>query len=152
LRYSPEHKNTLDITLALGGIPITTIELKNPTTGQNRRNAVSQYQNDRNPSDLISQLKKRTLVHFAADTDEVYIKTRLDGKETRFLPFNKDCMGGAGNPDNPNGHKTAYLWETVLKRYSFLDIIACFIHLQVDEKRLGYKKVTTETIIFPRYH
>jgi len=117
LRYSPKHKNTLDITLALGGIPIATIELKNPMTGQTWRNAVSQYQNDRNPSDLIFQFKKRTLVHFAADTDEVHTTTRLKGKQTRFLPFNKGCMDGSGNPDNPNGHKTAYLWEAVLLNF-----------------------------------
>ncbi|MEW7988316.1 MAG: type I restriction endonuclease, partial [Candidatus Thiodiazotropha sp.] len=140
-RYSAKHGNTLDVTLALNGIPIATLELKNPMTAQNWRHAVTQYKNDRDPSDMIFQFKKRTLVHFAVDTDEVYMTTRLSGKSTRFLPFNRGCGGGAGNPENPGGYKTAYLWEGVLERHSFLDILARFIHLQIEEKKLGGKRV-----------
>jgi len=140
------------VTLALNGIPLATLELKNPMTAQNWRHAVTQYKNDRDPSDLIFQFKKRTLVHFAVDTDEVYMTTRLSGKSTRFLPFNRGCGGGAGNPENPGGYKTAYLWEAVLERHSFLDILARFIHLQIEEKKLGGKRVKKETMIFPRYH
>ena len=151
-RYSAKHGNTLDVTLALNGIPIATLELKNPMTAQNWRHAVTQYKNDRDPSDMIFQFKKRTLVHFAVDTDEVYMTTRLSGKSTRFLPFNRGCGGGAGNPENPGGYKTAYLWEGVLERHSFLDILARFIHLQIEEKKLGGKRVKKETMIFPRYH
>ena len=100
LRYSPKHGNTLDVTLALNGIPVATLELKNPMTGQTWRHAIHQYKTDRDPTDLIFQFKKRALVHFAVDTDEVHMTTRLDGKSTRFLPFNRG-RGGAGNPDNP---------------------------------------------------
>jgi type I restriction enzyme R subunit len=152
LRYSAKHGNTLDVTLALNGIPVATLELKNPMTAQNWRHAVTQYKNDRDPSDLIFQFKKRTLVHFAVDTDEVYMTTRLSGKSTRFLPFNRGCGGGAGNPENPGGYKTAYLWEAVLEIHSFLDILARFIHLQIEEKKLGGKRIKKETMIFPRYH
>lgn len=152
LRYSSRHGNTLDISLALNGIPIATAELKNPMTGQTWRNAVYQYKNDRDPADLIFQFKKRALVHFAIDTDEVYMTTRLSGRSTHFLPFNKGCAGGAGNPDNPGGYKTAYLWEEVLERHSFLDILARFVNLQIEEKRFSGKKVKRETMIFPRYH
>ncbi len=152
LRYSPKHGNTLDVTLALNGIPLATVELKNPMTAQTWRHAVTQYKNDRDPADLIFQFKKRVLVHFAVDTDEVYMTTRLSGRNTRFLPFNKGCNGGTGNPENPGGYKTAYLWEEVLERHSFLDILARFIHLQVEEKKIGGKIVKKETMIFPRYH
>ena len=151
LRYSPKHSNTLDVTLALNGIPVATLELKNPMTGQTWRNAIHQYQTDRDQTDLIFQFKKRALVHFAVDTDEVYMTTRLDGKGTQFLPFNLG-RGGAGNPDNPDGYKTAYLWERVLERHSLLDILHRFIHLQVDEKNLNGKRVKRETMIFPRFH
>jgi type I restriction enzyme R subunit len=152
LRYSTRHGNTLDVTLALNGIPVATLELKNPMTAQNFRHAITQYKNDRDPADLIFQFKKRTVVHFAVDTDEVYMTTRLAGRGTYFLPFNQGCAGGAGNPENAGGYKTAYLWEEVLARHSFLDILARFIHLQIEEKRLGGKKVKRETMIFPRYH
>ncbi len=118
------------MTLALNGIPVATLELKNPMTEQNWRHAVTQYKNDRDPSDLIFQFKKRTLVHFAVDTDEVYMSTRLSGKNTRFLPFNRGCAGGASNLENPGGYKTAYLWEAVLERHSLLDILARFIHIK----------------------
>lgn len=152
LRYSAKHGNTLDVTLALNGIPVATVELKNPMTAQTWRHAVTQYKNDRDPADLIFQFRKRTLVHFAVDTDEVYMTTRLSGRGTRFLPFNRGRGGGAGNPENPGGYKTAYLWEEVLERHSFLDILARFIHLQVEEKKLGGKRVKRATMIFPRYH
>ncbi len=152
LRYSNRHGNTLDVVLALNGIPVATVELKNPMTGQTWRNAVHQYKYDRNPADLIFQFKKRALVHFAVDTDEIFMTTRLAGNNTRFLPFNKGNLGGAGNPENPNGYRTSYLWEVILECHSLLDILARFIHLQVEEKEIGDRKVTRETMIFPRYH
>jgi type I restriction enzyme R subunit len=152
LRYSPKHGKSLDMTLALNGIPVATLELKNPMSGQTWQHAVTQYKNDRAPSDLIFQFKRRVLVHFAVDTDEVHMSTRLSGGKTHFLPFNRGSAGGAGNPDNPGGYKTAYLWEEVLERHSFLDILARFIHLQVEERRLGNKKLRRESMIFPRYH
>ena len=96
-----------------------------------------------------------TLVHFAVDTETVYMTTRLADTATHFLPFNKGCDGGAGNQPDPAGrtYRTAYLWEEVLQRDSFLDLLARFIHLQSDEKRDDKgRKVKTETMIFPRYH
>ena len=152
VRYASRHGNTLDVVLSLNGIPVATGELKNPMTAQTWRHAVTQYKHDRDPADLIFQFKKRALVHFAVDTDEVYMTTRLSGRNTRFLPFNQGRGTGAGNPDNPGGYKTAYLWEKVLERQSFLDIVAGFMHLQIEEKKLGGKKVSRETMIFPRYH
>jgi type I restriction enzyme, R subunit len=152
LHYSNKHENCLDVTLSLNGIPVATVELKNAMTGQTWRNAEHQYKYDRDPTDKIFQYKKRALVHFAVDTDEVYMTTRLAGDKTHFLPFNKGCGTGAGNPDNPNGYKTAYLWEEVLERHSFLDILARFIHLQIEEISIGGKKIKRETMIFPRYH
>ena len=86
------------------------------------------------------------------DTDEVYMTTQLKGNKTYFLPFNLGNNNGAGNPENPNGYKTSYLWEKVLQRDSLLDIVARFIHLQKEEKKLNSKKVIKETMIFPRYH
>lgn len=152
VRYSDKHSNTLDLVLSLNGIPIATAELKNPMTGQTWKNAVHQYKNDRDPKDLIFQFKKRSLVHFAVDPDEIYMTTRLSGKATHFLPFNKGNGTGAGNPENPDGYKTSYLWEQVWQRDSFLDILAQFIHLQSEEKKVGDKKVKRESMIFPRYH
>jgi len=152
LPYSAAYHNTLDLVLSLNGIPIITAELKNPMTGQTWRNAIQQYKRDRDPKDLIFQFKKRTLVHFAVDPDEVYMATRLSGNATRFLPFNLGNGTGAGNPENPDGYKTAYLWEQVWQHDSVLDILARFIHLQIEEKKVGAKKIKKETMIFPRYH
>jgi type I restriction enzyme R subunit len=152
LKYSDKHNNTIDLVLSLNGIPVATAELKNQMTGQTWRSAIYQYQNDRDSKDLIFQFKKRSLVHFAVDTDEIYMTTRLAGKATRFLPFNLGNGMGAGNPENPDGYKTAYLWERVWERDSILDILARFIHLQAEEKKVDGKKIKRETMIFPRYH
>jgi len=152
LKYSNKHGNSIDVVLSLNGLPLATLELKNPMSGQTWLNAIRQYQNDRDPNDLIFQFKKRTLVHFAVDTDEAYMTTHLKGKSTYFLPFNKGYNFGAGNPENPNGYKTAYLWEEILSRDSFMDILARFIQRQIEEKRIGGKKLKKEIIIFPRYH
>ncbi|MCK5506669.1 MAG: type I restriction endonuclease subunit R, partial [Thermodesulfovibrionia bacterium] len=152
LKYSDKHNNSLDVVLSLNGIPVVTAELKNPMTGQTWRNAVYQYRNDRDQKDFIFQFKKRTLVHFAVDPDEVYMTTRLKGKSTRFLPFNIGRNNGAGNPEIKDRHKTYYLWEYIWQRDSLLDVLARFIHLQTEEKKIGGKKIRTETMIFPRYH
>ncbi len=145
----------LDVTLSLNGIPIATLELKNPLTGQTAEDARRQYKHDRDPREPIFEFKRRTLVHFAVDTESVLMATRLAGTATHFLPFNKGCDGGAGNPPDPSGrtYRTAYLWEEVLQRDSLLDLLARFIHLQIDEKRDDQgRKVKKETMIFPRYH
>jgi len=152
LRYSHQHGNTLDVVLGLNGIPVVTLELKNPMTGQRWRHAIEQYMNDRDPHDLIFQFRKRALVHFAVDPDEAYMTTRLSGRSTRFLPFNKGDGTGKGNPPNPTGHRTAYLWEEVLQRDSFLDIIARFVHLQTEERVIDGKRIARTGMIFPRYH
>jgi len=101
--------------------PIATAELKNPLTGQTVDNAMIQYRQDRDPRETIFEFKRRTLVHFAADTEAVFMTTRLAGKATYFLPFNKGNDGGAGNPPDPAGrsYRTAYLWEEALQRDSF---------------------------------
>ncbi|MCW3989817.1 MAG: type I restriction endonuclease [Candidatus Bathyarchaeota archaeon] len=152
LKYSEKHKKTLDLVLSINGIPFATAELKNQLTGQTWINAINQYKNHRDPNELIFHYKKRTLVHFAVDTDEVYMTTKLAGKSTFFLPFNKGVGNGAGNPENPNGYKTSYLWEEVWQKDSILDIISRFIHLEVKEQTLGKINVKKETMIFPRYH
>lgn len=155
LHYSAHSKKSLDITLTLNGIPIATAELKNLLTGQTVEDARKQYQQDRDPREPIFEFKRRTLVHFAVDTEAVLMTTRLAGAATYFLPFNKGCDGGAGNPPDPAGrtYRTAYLWEEVLQRDSLLDLLARFIHLQIGEKRDEQgRKVKTETMIFPRYH
>jgi len=152
VKYSTKHNNTLDVVLSLNGIPVATAELKNPMTGQTWQSAIYQYQHDRDPKDLMFQFKKRTLVHFAVDTDEAYMTTRLAGKSTYLLPFNLGDNHGAGNPENPNGYKTYYLWEHIWQRDSLLDILARFMHLEVKEKKINGKKIKKEKMIFPRYH
>jgi type I restriction enzyme, R subunit len=155
LRFSPHSEKSLDITLSLNGIPIATIELKNPLTGQMVGHACRQYQQERDPREPVLEFKRRTLVHFAADTESVRMTTRLAGTATHFLPFDKGCDGGAGNPPDPAGrtYRTAYLWEEVLQRDSLLDVLARFIHLQIEVKRDDHgRKAKVESMIFPRYH
>ncbi len=155
LHFSARSEKSVDVTLSLNGIPVATAELKNPMTGQDWKDARYQYKHDRDPREPIFEFKRRTLVHFAVDTEVVFMTTRLAGEPTRFLPFNKGCDGGAGNPvdKDEESYRTAYLWEEVLQRDSFLDLLARFIHLQIEEKRDDQgRKVKTETMIFPRYH
>jgi type I restriction enzyme R subunit len=154
LRFSPHSEQSLDVTLSLNGIPIVTLELKNPLTNQTVENARQQYK-DRDPRLPIFDFKRRALVYFAVDTEAVLMTTRLAGVSTHFLPFNKGYNKGAGNPPDPQGriYRTAYLWEEVLQRDSLLDLLARFIHLQIDEKRDDQgRKVKREAMIFPRYH
>src|SRR5690606_33714920 len=154
LHYSTKNNNSLDLVLSINGLPVATAELKNFFTGQDVRNAKRQFADDRDPKELVFKFKERTLVHFAIAQDEVYMTTRLDGKKTRYLPFNKGYNNGAGNPPNPAGYKTAYLWQEVWQRDSWMDIVGKFMHLQVEEiedKTTG-KEFKKEAIIFPRYH
>ena len=152
LYYERDGKNSLDMVLSLNGLPIATIELKNQFSGQTVENAKKQYVYDREPSEPIFQFKKRALVHFAVDTDEAFMTTKLDGKKTRYLPFNLGYQNGAGNPPNPAGYRTSYLWEQVWTRDSFIDIIGKFLHLSVEEFELNGVKKKKEAIIFPRFH
>ena len=155
LYYSSKNQKSLDVVLSVNGIPVVTLELKNPLTGQTVTNAIRQYRYDRDPRETIFLFTKRSLVHFAVDTEEVHMCTRLAGASTHFLPFNRGWNGGAGNPPDKEGrnYKTAYLWEEVLQRDSLLDLLARFLHLDINEKvdDTG-KKVRKETMIFPRYH
>lgn len=155
LHFSKASEKSLDVALSVNGIPVASVELKNPMTGQTVNNALRQYRADRDPREPIFEFKRRMLVHFAADTDTVFMTTRLAGQATHFLPFNKGNKGGAGNEPDPKGrsYRTAYLWEEVLQRDSLLDLLARFVHLQIEEKRDDQgRKVRKETMIFPRYH
>ena len=152
LYYERVGKNSIDMVLSLNGLPIATIELKNQFSGQSVDNAKKQYVYDREPSEPIFQFKKRTLVHFAVDTDECFMTTKLEGKNTRYLPFNLGNNNGAGNPPNKNGYRTSYLWEQVWSRDSFMDIIGKFLHLSVSEYEINGVKKKKENIIFPRFH
>ncbi|WP_349741173.1 type I restriction endonuclease subunit R [Roseateles cavernae] len=157
LFYSEAHSKSLDLVLLLNGLPIITVELKNPLSGQTVEDAKLQYKRDRDGRELIFEFKKRALVHFALDQDQAFMCTRLSGDKTHFLPFNLGHNGRAGNPPaTDGGYRTAYLWREVWQRDSLLDILGRFMHLQAEEKRIasdeGIKKITRETMIFPRYH
>lgn len=108
----------------VNGVPVVTLELKNPLSGQTVADAIHQYRNDRDPREKMFEFKKRSLVHFSVDTEEVHMATRLVGTATHFLPFNRGRNGGAGNPPDPEGrnYRTAYLWEEVLQYDSLLDL------------------------------
>lgn len=146
----------LDVTLAVNGLPVVTVELKNPLTGQRAEDAKKQYMRDRDERDLMFKFKERALVHFAVDPDEAWMTTRLKGGETGFLPFNRGYNRGAGNPPVEGNWKTAYLWDEVLERDSLLDILQRFMHLEVKERKVatdkGPKTIRKESMIFPRYH
>ena len=146
----------IDVTLAVNGLPVVTVELKNTLTGQRAADAIKQYENDRDERDLLFAFKKRALVHFAVDPDEAWMTTRLKGKETTFLPFNRGHNHGAGNPPVDNNWKTHYLWDKVLQADSLLDILQRFMHLEMKETQVKTDKsvrtIRKETMIFPRYH
>ncbi|TAN74726.1 MAG: type I restriction endonuclease subunit R [Gallionella sp.] len=158
----PGDHSTVDMVLAVNGLPVATIELKNPGTGQSWRHAVRQYQADRDPRAPLFDFKKRALVHFAADPDEVHMTTRLAKDKTFFLPFNRGShpglvQCGAGNPQHKSGYRTGYFWEETLHRDSFLGILGHFLFIEKDEQKVddgrgGKKLVTTEKMVFPRYH
>ncbi len=155
LRYSNQNTNELDLVLSLNGLPVATAELKNPMTGQTVLHAKAQYRQDRDHREPLFEFKRRALVHFAVDTEQVFMSTRLAGGATQFLPFNQGHAGGAGNSPDAGGRqvRTAYLWQDVWQRDSWLDILARFIHLQVDERKgEDGRRIRKETMVFPRYH
>ncbi|MBA6152400.1 type I restriction endonuclease subunit R [Gelidibacter maritimus] len=152
LRYSVDNpREEIDLVLFINGIPIVTMELKNHWTGQNARvHGQHQYRNKRDNKQPLLQFA-RCVVHFAVDTDEAYMTTKLAGKNTFFLPFNKGNKHGKGNPELPagaTGHRTNYLWDEVFTRESLANIIQHFVRLD------GKKKdpLQTKTLFFPRYH
>lgn len=152
VHYNLKSENSIDVVLFINGLPIMTLELKNPISGQTVENAKRQYKFDRSEPTATAPLlafKTRCLVHFAVDTDDVYMATRLAGADTYFLPFNKGNNGSKGNPVGNGTYRTSYLWDEILQKDSLLDIIHRFVHL---EKKTDDKGKTKESIIFPRYH
>jgi type I restriction enzyme R subunit len=152
VRYSLYNENCLDLVLFLNGIPVATAELKTDFT-QAIDNAVDQYRFDRHPkpagqgsAEPLLEFPRGALVHFAVSNSEARMTTKLLGPATTFLPFNKGNGGAAGNPPNPNGHPTAYLWEEVWERESWLEILGRYVVAKRDKK----KQLTN--VIFPRYH
>ena len=160
-RYSTGNMNTIDMVLSVNGIPVVALELKNQLTGQDYACAINQYKNDRSSKEFAFRPNHRFLVYFAVDLYEVWMTTQLADGSTRFMPFNQGSngagqSGGAGNPANPNGYVTSYLWEEVLQRDSLLDLIQRFIsnvkEKETEEKNGVVKTITKEKMLFPRYH
>ena len=149
LFYSKENQNSIDVMISLNGMPLMTMELKNHYTGQTVEHAVKQYQTDRNPNDPLLA-PKRCAVHMAVDDDNIKMCTWLSGKSSWFLPFDKGVNGGAGNPINPNGMKTAYLWEEILEKHSLSDIIENYA--QVIKKLDPKTNTEKQSVVWPRYH
>lgn len=160
--YSDDTKKSVDMVLVLNGIPVFAFELKNQYTGQTVDNAKRQWMYDRDPRETCFQFNRRVLGFFCVDHTEAWMATKLDGKDTYFLPFNQGSNGagndgGKGNPANPDGYPTAYLWETVFQKDSMMDILQKFIHLQIEEEKTvqpdGTEKLKRkQRLIFPRYH
>ena len=157
--YSTQNNNSIDMVLMLNGIPVVALELKNQLTGQDVSDAKKQYRTNRDAKEICFGFNKRFLVYFAVDLFEVEMTTHLRGKDTFFLPFNMGSngagnVGGAGNPINEDGYTTSYLWEKVLKKDIFMDILQRYMHLSVEKKtdtKTGKEKIS-KTLIFPRYH
>lgn len=150
LRYSEEYgRMALDLCLFLNGLPIITIELKNQYTKQTYNDAIKQYKTDRSRGDLLFSFK-RCIVHFAVDDNEVHMCTNICGDRSFFLPFNKGFNNGAGNPPNPDGIKTDYLWKEIFSKPVLSNILENYVQI-IEEKdedtgKKNYKQ------IFPRYH
>ena len=142
-------EDSVDVVLMMNGLPFITMELKNSLSGQDVNCAVNQYRNDRDPKEWLF-MPKRCAVHFAVDDSEVKMCTALAGSKSWFLPFNKGVNDGAGNPVNPNGVKTAYLWEEILQKESLSDILENYAQV-IKEKNQDTGK-TKEVNIWPRYH
>lgn len=161
-RYSTDSTNTIDMVLSVNGIPVVALELKNQLTGQDVNNAKNQYMHDRSSKEFAFRLNHRFLVYFAVDLREVWMTTQLQDERTFFMPFNQGSngagvTGGAGNPHNPNGYDTAYLWERVLSRDSLLDILHRFVSfVRQKEETVGKdgkpRQVVRERLLFPRFH
>lgn len=149
LRYSNnETARSLDMAIFINGLPVATFELKNSLTKQTVVDAITQYQTDRDPRELLFQLG-RCVVHFALDDCEVAFCTHLNGKASWFLPFNQGWNSGAGNPPNEFGLKTDYLWKQVLAKESLANIIENFAQIVEEEDERGRKK---RKQVFPRFH
>lgn len=152
--YSTKNNNSLDVVLFLNGFPIIVMELKNQLTGQTVEHAKQQFKKDRYPNELIFQPKKRVMVYFAVDTDEVWMTTMLNRESTFFLPFNRGNQGGKGNPIIYNDYRTSYLWNDVLQKDSLLDLLFRFVYIEQKDVRDSTGEIIDkkEIVIFPRYH
>jgi type I restriction enzyme R subunit len=147
--------DSIDVVLLLNGLPVATAELKNQVTGQGVQHAQHQYENHRNPTDLL--FRARSIVHFAVDQDAVSMTTRLAGPKTRWLPFNQGSAGagrkgGAGNPVNADGYKTAYLWEQVWDRDAWLELFGSYVSEETGGKPVTKIKAHERRWLFPRFH
>ena len=153
VHYSLKNQNSIDLVLFVNGLPVATVEIKTDFT-QGIEDAKEQYKTARDPkSEPLLTFKRGALVHFAVSSSEVWMTTKLEGPSTYFLPFNQGNNGQKGNPPNPNGYPTAYLWERIWERDNWLRILGSFIELEIKkEKDASGKKVIKESIIFPRYH
>ena len=154
VHYSTQNSNSIDLVFFVNGIPVATAELKTDFT-QNITDAVLQYKHHRLPKgEPLLGFGSRALVHFAVSNSEVQMTTKLAGKDTVFLPFNRGDNHHAGNPPNPHGSPTAYLWQQILQRDTWLDILGRFLHLQVTDNvdPVSDKKIRTQTMLFPRFH
>lgn len=150
LRYSQDAgKLALDVCLFINGLPVITMELKNQLTKQNTENAVRQYKEDRDPRDILFAFK-RCMVHFAVDDATIQFCTKLAGKDSWFLPFNKGYNDGAGNPPNPGGLMTDYLWKDILTKRKLSRIIENYAQIVEDRDENNRKKSVRQ--IWPRYH
>ena len=151
VRYSQANQHAIDLVLFLNGIPVATAELKSDFT-QSVEDAIDQYRFDRPPkhsghaAEPLLAFHTGAIVHFAVSNREVHMTTKLMGKATRFLPFNRGDDGGAGNPSNDDGHPTGYLWKEVWERESWLQLIGRYVIAEKDEKQ------KVKALIFPRYH
>ena len=152
--FSEKSRKSIDLVLSINGLPVATIELKNHFTGQTVNEAMEQYKTSRDPKELLFQFKKRALVHFTLDPDDVYFTTKLDSSGTRFFPFNKGYKNAAGNPPAKDytTYRTAYFWEESLQVDSWMELIGRFLHLQKDEFTVDGKKYWKENLLYPRYH
>ena len=150
VHYSLHNENSIDLVLFLNGLPVATVELKTDFT-QGIGDAIDQYRFDRPPKttgqpEPLLTFPTGALIHFAVSNSEVAMTTHLEGPHTHFLPFNQGNDGAKGNPPNPGGHSTAYLWEQVWERESWLELLGRYIIAQRDKKK------QIERVIFPRYH
>lgn len=153
VHYDKESQLCVDLVLFVNGLPVATVELKTDFT-QSVGDAITQYMTTRSPKEKLFSFGHRALVHFAVSNAEAYMTTKLDGTNTRFLPFNMGDHGRAGNPPHPTGSKTSYLWEKVWQRDSWLKILGQFMHL-LEENSIDPvtgKKVKNQSFLFPRYH
>ncbi|HRP16518.1 MAG TPA: type I restriction endonuclease [Ginsengibacter sp.] len=156
VHYSTQNENSLDLVVFINGLPVITFELKNELTKQTVKDAIRQYKTTRSTKEELFRLG-RCMVHFAVDTEQIWMTTHLNGEKTHFLPFNKGYNNGAGNPPNSGGIKTDYLWKELLTKDRLTHIIQNYVQLFEEEKETILptgivKKEKVRKLIFPRYH